>query len=186
MHSHNPETDVPDFSDIRAAQARIAPYVHRTPVLRSASLDALAGARLYFKCENLQRTGSFKIRGAANAVFSLSDGEIARGVATHSSGNHGAAVALAARLRGARAWIVMPRDVVESKRRAVEAFGGEITLCEPTVGAREAAADEVIRRTGAVLVHPYDDVRVMAGQGTAAIELLEDIPDLEFILAPVS
>ena len=184
--SRHPETDAPDFSDIRAAQARIAAHVHRTPVMRSASLDALAGAQLYFKCENLQRTGSFKIRGATNAVFSLGDEEIARGVATHSSGNHGAAVALAARLRGARAWIVMPRDVVQSKRRAVEAFGGEITLCEPTVAAREAAADEVMRRTGAVLVHPYDDVRVMAGQGTAALEFLEEVPDLDFILTPVS
>jgi threonine dehydratase len=152
----------------------------------SDALDDLAGAMLFFKCENLQLSGSFKIRGASNAVFSLSEAEAARGVATHSSGNHGAALALAAKMRGIRAWIVMPRDAPKVKIRAVEAYGGEITLCEPTVAARETAAAELLRQTGAILIHPYDNDRVIAGQGTAALELLEEIPDLDLICAPVS
>ena len=176
----------PEFDAIRAAHRRIAPHVHRTPVMTSASLDDLAGAQLYFKCENLQRSGSFKMRGASNAVFSLSKEEAARGVLTHSSGNHAAALALAARRRGIRAWIVMPSDAAQNKRAAVAAFGGEITLCEPTLAAREATAAEVMRRTGAVLVHPYDDDRIIAGQATAAVELIEEVPDLDFVLAPVS
>src|SRR3990170_229297 len=176
----------PEFDAIRAAHRRIAPHVHRTPVMTSASLDDLAGAQLYFKCENLQRSGSFKMRGASNAVFSLSKEEAARGVLTHSSGNHAAALALAARRRGIRAWIVMPSDAAQIKRAAVAAFGGEITLCEPTLAAREATAAEVLRRTGAVLVHPYDDDRIIAGQATAAVELIEEVPDLDFVLAPVS
>lgn len=176
----------PTLEQIRAARERIAPHIHRTPVLMSASLDALAGARLHFKCENLQRSGSFKMRGASNAIFSLSEEEAARGVVTHSSGNHAAALALAAKERGIRAWVVMPSDAPQVKRRAVEAFGGEIVLCEPNLAAREAAAAELLRRTGAVLIHPYDDDRIIAGQGTAALELLEDIPDLDFVLAPIS
>jgi threonine dehydratase len=176
----------PGFAEIRAAHERIAAHIHRTPVATSASLDALAGARLYFKCENLQRSGSFKMRGASNAVLSLSEQEAARGVLTHSSGNHAAALALAARRRGIRAWIVMPSDAPQIKVRAVEAFGGEIVFCEPTLAAREAAASELARRTGAVLIHPYDDDRIIAGQGTAAVELIEEVPDLDFVLAPVS
>ena len=176
----------PEFDAIRAAHRRIAPHVHRTPVMTSASLNDLAGAELYFKCENLQRSGSFKMRGASNAVFSLSEEEAARGVLTHSSGNHAAALALAARRRGIRAWIVMPSDAAQIKRAAVAAFGGEITLCEPTLAAREATAAEVLRRTGAVLVHPYDDDRIIAGQATAAVELIEEAPDLDFVMAPVS
>ena len=176
----------PTLDQIRAAHRRIAPHIHRTPVITSASLDALSGARLYFKCENLQRSGSFKMRGASNAVFSLSDDEAARGVVTHSSGNHAAALALAAKERGIRAWVVMPSDAPLVKRRAVEAFGAEIVLCEPTLAAREATAAEVLRRTGAVLVHPYDDDRIIAGQGTAAFELFEEAPDLDFVLAPIS
>jgi threonine dehydratase len=176
----------PNFDDIRAAHRRIAPHVHRTPVMTSASLDEVAGAKLYFKCENLQRSGSFKMRGAGNAVFSLSAEEAERGVVTHSSGNHAAALALAARRRGIRAWIVMPSDAPQIKRRAVEAFGAEVTLCEPTLASREATAAEVMRRTGAVLVHPYDDDRIIAGQATAAVELIEEVPDLDFVLAPVS
>lgn len=176
----------PDFAAIAEAHRRIALHIHRTPVMTSASLDALAGAKLFFKCENLQRTGSFKMRGAANAVFSLREADAARGVATHSSGNHAAALALAARRRGIRAWIVMPSDAPRSKRESVAAFGGQITLCEPTLAARQAAAAELIRRTGAALVHPYDDDRVIAGQGTAAVELIEQIPDLDLVLAPVS
>ena len=152
----------------------------------SDGLDELAGAMLYFKCENLQLSGSFKIRGAANAVFSLSEAEAARGVVTHSSGNHGAALALAAKMRGIRAWIVVPRNAPRVKVRAIEAYGGEIIFCEPTLEARELAAEEVLRQTGAVLVHPFDNDRVIAGQGTAALELLEEIPDLDVICAPVS
>ena len=152
----------------------------------SYPLDELAGALLFFKCENLQLSGSFKIRGAANAVFSLSEAEAARGVVTHSSGNHGAALALAAQLRGIRAWVVMPRNAPKVKVRAVEAYGAEITFCEPTLAAREAAAAELLRATGATLIHPYDDDRVIAGQGTAALEFLEEIPDLDMICAPVS
>lgn len=185
--SETPETPSgPSFAQIRAAHQRIAAHIHRTPVATSASLDALAGARLYFKCENLQRSGSFKMRGASNAVLSLSEQEAARGVLTHSSGNHAAALALAARRRGIRAWIVMPSDAPQIKARAVEAFGGEIVFCEPTLAAREAAAAELAQRTGAVLIHPYDDDRIIAGQGTAAVELIEEVPDLDFVLAPVS
>ena len=152
----------------------------------SYPLDELAGALLYFKCENLQLSGSFKIRGAANAVFSLSEAEAARGVVTHSSGNHGAALALAAQLRGIRAWVVMPRNAPKVKVRAVEAYGAEITFCEPTLAAREAAAVELLRATGGSLIHPYDDDRIIAGQATAAKELLEEVPDLDAVLAPVS
>jgi threonine dehydratase len=176
----------PTLETIRAAQARIAPYIHRTPVFTSQSLDELAGAKLFFKCENLQKTGSFKIRGATNAVFSLTDAEAKHGVVTHSSGNHAAALARAARARGIPAWVVMPSNSPMAKRKSVERYGGEITLCEPTLAAREAAANELIARTGAVMVHPYNDERIIAGQATAAVELLEEVPDLEFILAPVS
>ncbi len=176
----------PNLETIRSAQRRIAPHIHHTPIMTSTSLDEMAGAGLYFKCENLQKTGSFKIRGATNAIFSLSAEEAARGVVTHSSGNHAAAVALAARRRGIRAWIVMPSNAPAVKRRAVEAYGGLITHCEPNLAARETAAKEIIRRTGAILIHPFDDDRIIAGQATAAVEFLEDVPDLDFILAPVS
>jgi len=176
----------PTIEAIREAHARIAPHIHRTPVFRSSSLDERAGARLFFKCENLQRTGSFKLRGAANVVFSLEEEEARRGVVTHSSGNHGAAVAYAARLRGIPAWIVVPRNSPEVKRRAIADFGGEVVMCEPTMEAREAAAREIQERTGAALVHPYDDDRIIAAQGTAAVELIEDAGDIDWILAPVS
>jgi len=176
----------PDLDAIRAAHRRIAAHIHRTPVATSISLNEVAGAQLYFKCENLQKTGSFKMRGASNAIFSLEEKEAARGVVTHSSGNHAAAVALAARRRGIRAWVVMPSNAPQVKRRAVEAYGGEITYCQPNLRAREEAAAEIIRRTGATLIHPFDDDRIIAGQGTAALELLEEVPDLDYILAPVS
>lgn len=176
----------PDLEAIRAAHRRIAPRIHRTPVMTCASLDALASARLFFKCENFQKTGSFKIRGATNAVFSLDEKEAARGVVTHSSGNHAAALALAARWRGIPAWIVMPSNAPQVKRQAVEAYGGRITFCEPNLKARDVAAREIQEKTGAVLIHPYDDDRIIAGQATAALELLEEIPDLDFLLAPVS
>jgi threonine dehydratase len=174
------------FEDVRAAAGRIAPHIHRTPVLTSELLDSIAGARLFFKCENFQKTGSFKIRGATNAVLSLSEEAAKRGVVTHSSGNHAAALSRAARQRGIPAWIVMPSNAPAVKKAAVEAYGGQISECEPTLAARESTAQELLRRTGAQMIHPYDNRDVIAGQGTAAMELLEEVPDLDFILAPVS
>src|ERR1700740_1298842 len=168
------------------AHARIAPRIHRTPVLTSASLDAMAGARLFFKCENLQKTGSFKIRGASNAILSLSNEQAARGIVTQSSGNHGAAVACAAAWRGVPAYIVMPKNAPKVKIQAIEAYGGKITFCEAKVSSRKETCDRLQAETGAHLVHPYDDDRIIAGQATAAKELLEGIPDLDAVLAPVS
>jgi threonine dehydratase len=176
----------PDLDAVRRARQRIREKIHRTPVMTSASLDEMSGVRLYFKCENLQRTGSFKIRGAMNAVFSLSDKEARRGVVAPSSGNHGAALALAARTRGVPACVVMPKNSSEAKKRAVRAYGGTITECEPNITSREAVTAEVIERTGAHLVHPYNDPRVIAGQGTATLELLEEVPDLDVVMSPVS
>jgi threonine dehydratase len=177
--------DLLTLGDIEAARARIAPYVRRTPVLTSDVLDEAAGARLYFKCESLQHIGAFKARGAANAVFSLSDADAARGVATHTSGNHGAAVARAAALRGIPAYIVMPQGASAPKAAQVARLGGQITYCAPTLEAREATAARIVAETGATLVHPYDNRRVMAGQGTAALELMEDAPGLDLVLAPI-
>jgi threonine dehydratase len=171
---------------IRAAHRLIAPRIHRTPVITCASLDHIAQAQLFFKCENLQKTGSFKIRGASNAVLSLTDEQAKFGVAAPSSGNHAAALSQAARWRGIPAYIVMPRNSSPAKKSAVEAYGGQITESEPNVASREALVAEVIRRTGAHLVHPYNDVRVVAGQGTAALELLEEIPDLDVVITPAS
>jgi threonine dehydratase len=185
MATHSKMAEL-NIEAIRDAYRRIAARIHRTPVITSASLDALSGARLFFKCENLQKTGSFKIRGATNAVFSLTDEEAKHGIAAPSSGNHAAAVSLAARWRGIPAYIVMPSNSSPAKKRAVEAYGGQITECEPNVSSREATAAAVIERTRAHLVHPYNDARVIAGQGTAALELLEEVADLDFILAPVS
>ncbi|MGH8239134.1 MAG: pyridoxal-phosphate dependent enzyme [Steroidobacteraceae bacterium] len=173
------------LADIRAAHERIRERIHRTPVLTSTTLDQQSGGALFFKCENMQKGGAFKARGATNAVFSLSDAEAARGVATHSSGNHAAAVSRAAKLRGIPAYIVMPNNVPKAKRAAVERLGGKIVFCEPTIAAREAAAAKIIADTGATLVHPYDDLRVMAGQGTATLELLEQVADLDTILCPI-
>ena len=180
------EASHPTWQEIAEAHARIAPRIHRTPILTSQTMDRLSGARLFFKCENLQKSGSFKIRGATNAIFSLSDEDARRGIVTQSSGNHGAAVACAAAWRGAKAWIVMPKNAPKVKREAVEAYGGIVALCEPTMSARKEAAAKIQAETGAVLVHPYDDDRIIAGQATAAKELLEDITDLDAILAPVS
>ena len=174
------------WDTIVEAHERIRPRIHRTLVLTATTLDALAGAELFFKCENLQKTGSFKIRGATNAIFSLSDGEAGRGVVTHSSGNHAAAVACAAGWRGIAAWIVMPKNAPAVKCRAVEAYGGKITFCEPTVTSRAETAARIQRETGAVMVHPYDDDRIIAGQATAAKELLEEVSGLDAVLAPVS
>ena len=174
-----------DLPAIRAAHARIGPYVRRTPVLSSEALDSESGATLFLKCENLQKIGAFKARGACNAVLSLSDAEAARGVVTHSSGNHGAALAWAARHRGIPAWIVMPQSAPVVKQEAVRGFGGTIRFCEQTVAAREQACAAVQAETGATLVHPYNDWRVIAGQGTAALELLAEVPQLDAVVAPV-
>jgi threonine dehydratase len=175
----------PTLADVRAAAERIAPHAHRTPVATCATLDALAAAELFFKCENLQRVGAFKFRGATNAVFGLDDKTARRGVATHSSGNHAQALALAARRRGIAAHIVMPENAPAVKRAAVAGYGARIYPCAPTLAAREAGLAEVVAATGAHVVHPYDDPRVIAGQGTAALELLEDVPDLDAIVTPV-
>lgn len=175
----------PTLADIRAAHARIQPHIHRTPVLTSTMLDRETGARLFFKCENLQKAGAFKSRGACNAVFSLSDAEARHGVATHSSGNHAAALARAAALRGIAAHIVMPNNSPRPKQAAVAGYGGKIVLCEPTLEARERACAEILAATGATLIHPYNDLRIIAGQATAALELLEEVPELDVVLAPV-
>jgi threonine dehydratase len=174
-----------NLADITAAAARIAPYIVRTPVLTNSGLDAAFGGKLFFKCENLQAAGAFKTRGACNAVFSLDESEAAHGVATHSSGNHAAALARAAQLRGIPAYIVMPITAPKSKVHNVGSFGGWIRFCEANLTAREAACARVLAETGAALVHPFDDYRVMAGQGTAALEMLADIPDLDAVLCPV-
>jgi threonine dehydratase len=170
---------------IAEARERIAGKVNLTPVLTSRTLDGLTGARLHFKCENLQKGGAFKARGATNAVFALSEQQARRGVATHSSGNHGAALARAAALRGIRSYVVMPDSTAQAKRDAVARYGAEITWCAPTLAARESTVRQVLASTGATLVHPYDDLRVMAGQGTAAVELLEAVPNLDVLLCPV-
>ena len=175
----------PTLAAIRAAAGRIAPYAHRTPVLTCASLDRAVEAQVFLKCENFQKVGAFKFRGACNAVFSLTAAEAAHGVATHSSGNHAQALALAARLRGIPAHIVMPANAPVVKQAGVAGYGGRITLCEPVLEARETALAAVVASTGAAVVHPYDDERVIAGQGTAALELLQEVPDLDVILAPV-
>ena len=176
---------VPTIEDIHLAAGRIRAHAHRTPVLTCAGIDAMCGASLFFKCENFQKVGAFKFRGAANTVFSLTDDEAARGVVTHSSGNHAAALALAARLRGCTARIVMPSNAPAIKKAAVAEYGGIITYCAPTLEARETATAALIAEFGSMLVHPYDDERIIAGQGTAALELLEEQPDLDIVMAPV-
>jgi threonine dehydratase/serine racemase len=174
-----------DLSAIRAARERIAPHVHLTPVLTSATLDRRTGRSLFFKCENLQRCGAFKARGATNAVRRLDDATAARGVVTHSSGNHAQALALAARDRAIPAHIVMPRDAPRVKRAAVEGYGATVHPCEPTLEARESTAARVVAETGGTLIPPYDHPDVIAGQGTIALELLEQVPDLDAVIAPV-
>src|SRR5215212_3371299 len=173
------------LNDIQQAAQRIRPYIHRTPVLTSESLNQKVGAQVFLKCENLQKVGAFKFRGACNAVFSLSEAEAARGVCTHSSGNHAQALALAARMRGIPAYIVMPNNAPAVKKNAVAGYGGQITFCEPTLEARESTLERIRLETGANVVHPYTDERVIAGQGTAALELLEEIRNLDVIIAPV-
>ncbi|ALN83418.1 threo-3-hydroxyaspartate ammonia-lyase [Lysobacter capsici] len=185
-HTTSAEPVAPTYSDILAAAARIAPLAHATPVLRSRAIDELAGCELHFKCENLQRGGAFKFRGASNAVFSLSDEEVARGIVTQSSGNHGGAIALAARLRGATATVVAPHNTPQVKLAAIRAYGAQIVHCEPDQASRDATTAQVLAQTGGVLVHPFNDPRVIAGQGTATLELLAAAPTLDAVIAPVS
>jgi len=173
------------LDDIRNAAQRIHPYIHHTPVLTNESLNKRVGAQVFLKCENLQKVGAFKFRGACNAVFSLRDEQAANGVCTHSSGNHAQALALAARTRGIPAYIVMPDNAPAVKKQAVAGYGGQITFCEPTLEARESTLERIRRDTKANVVHPYNDERVIAGQGTATLELLEEFPDLNAVIAPV-
>jgi threonine dehydratase len=175
----------PTLTDIQMAAERINPYIHRTPVLTNASLNQKVGTQVFLKCENMQKVGAFKFRGASNAVFSLSGQEAACGVCTHSSGNHAQALALAAKMRGIPAFIVMPDNAPSVKKNAVAAYGGQITFCEPTLEARESTLERIRLQTGANVVHPYNDERVITGQGTAVLELLEDVPELDVVIAPV-
>jgi threonine dehydratase len=178
-------TSAPSFDDIGRAAGRIGKYVHRTPVMRSHTLDEAVGARVFFKCENLQKAGSFKIRGATNAVFSLDDKDAARGVAGTSSGNHAQALALAARWRGIPATVVMHDNAPKVKTDAVRWYGASVVPVAPDEDARNEALDEVVEQTGAVIIPPYDDERVIAGAGTAALELIEEVPGLDVVIGPV-
>jgi threonine dehydratase len=174
-----------DLNSILAAHERIQPHIHRTLVLTSERLNDASDASLFFKCENFQKIGAFKARGGTNAVFALNEPTARHGVATHSSGNHGAAVARAAKLRGIPAHIVMPSNSAKVKVRAVESYGAHIVFCEPTEAAREATCAEAINKTGATLIHSFENQHVMAGQGTAAVELLEDVPEIDLVMCPV-
>src|SRR5882757_5395088 len=176
---------VPTASDIEQAHVRIKPYIHRTPVMTSSSLDELAACQLYFKCENFQKVGAFKARGAMNALLSLSREQRAKGVATHSSGNHAQALSRAAKIMGVKASVVMPRTAPAIKKQGAKGYAGEIFECEPTLAARESTLAEVIEKTGAVEIHPFNNYDVIAGQATAAKELLEEVGGLDFIVAPV-
>lgn len=176
---------LPGWEDVLAAHERIAPHIHRTPVLTSSFLDELTGARLFFKCENFQKAGAFKVRGATNAVFGLPDEAAPRGVATHSSGNHALSLSYAAGRRGIPCHVVMPRTAPQAKKDAVRAYGGRITECEPSTSSREAVFAEVQAETGADFVHPYNDPRVIAGQATCSREMLEQVEGLEAIVAPI-
>ncbi len=175
----------PTFEDVLVAAERIRDHVHRTPVMTSRAIDEVAGARLHFKCENLQKVGAFKARGASNAVLSLDEEAAGRGVATHSSGNHAAALAYAAGIRGVPAHVVMPSSAPPVKKAAVAGYGALITECEPTLEARETTLDKLVERTGATFIHAYDNPMVIAGQGTASLELITDVPDLDIVMSPV-
>lgn len=176
---------IPTFDDVKAAHERIAPWIHRTPVLTSTILNRLSGAELFFKCENLQKAGAFKVRGATNAVFSLTAEEAARGVATHSSGNHALSLSRAAGCRGIPCTVIMPETASQAKMRAVEGYGGEIITCKPSLEDRERTPEALVERTGANFVHPYNDHRVIAGQATCSRELLEDVGELDAVVAPI-
>jgi len=178
-------TSAPSFADIKKASELIRQHANRTPVFTSRSVNERAGASIYFKCENFQRVGAFKFRGACNAVFSLNEEEAQKGVATHSSGNHAQAVALAAKMRGIPAFVVMPENAPKVKVKAVKGYGAKVTFCESTLEARETTLEKVVEKTGAIFIHPYDNARVVAGQGTAALEFLEEQPDLDIIITPV-
>ncbi len=179
------EMYIPTFDDMLAAHERIKPHIHRTPVLTSNFLDALTGAKLFFKCENFQKAGVFKARGASNAVFGLPDDMLDKGVATHSSGNHALSLSYAAGRRGIPCTVVMPRTAPQAKKDAVKGYGGRIVECEPSTSSREATFAEVVKETGAEFVHPYNDHRVIAGQGTCSRELIEQAPDLDAVIAPI-
>jgi threonine dehydratase len=176
---------IPTYDDVLAAHARIEPHIHRTPVLTSGFLNTLTGAELFFKCENFQKAGAFKVRGASNAVFGLSDAEAAKGVATHSSGNHALSLSYAAGRRGIPCAVVMPRTAPQAKKDAVRGYGGTITECEPSTTSREEVFAKVQAETGADFVHPYNDPRVIAGQATCSRELMEQVPGLEQVIAPI-
>ena len=176
---------IPTFDDMVAAHERIRPYIHRTPVLTSTYLNGLTGAELFFKCENLQKAGAFKARGASNAVFGLTENEAANGVATHSSGNHGTCLSYAAGRRGIPCTVVMPRTAPQAKKDAVKGYGGRVVECEPSTSSREAVFAEVVAETGAEFVHPYNDPRVIAGQGTCSRELYEQVDGLDAVIAPI-
>lgn len=178
-------TRIPTYDDVIAAHERVRPYIHRTPVLTSSFLDNLTGAKLFFKCENLQKAGAFKVRGACNAVFGLTEEQAARGVATHSSGNHALSLSYAAGRRGIPCNVVMPRTAPQAKKDAVIGYGGSITECEPSTSSREAVFAEVQARTGADFVHPYNDPRVIAGQGTCSRELMDQVEGLDAVVAPI-
>ena len=176
---------IPTYADVETAHSRIAPYIHRTPVLTSSYLNALTGAELFFKCENFQKAGAFKVRGASNAVFGLTGAQAANGVATHSSGNHGLSLAYAAGRRGIPCTVVMPRTAPQAKKDAVRGYGGRVVECEPSTSSREAVFAEVVAETGAEFVHPYNDPRVIAGQATCSRELNDLVPDLDIVIAPI-
>ena len=174
-----------ELEDIRKAHKRIKPYIHKTPVLTCSTLNRMFETELFFKCENFQKVGAFKARGATNAVFSLSEKEAQRGVTTHSSGNHAAALALAARRRGIKSYVVMPKNSPLVKVRAVKGYGAEIHFCEPTLKAREEGLEKIQSRTGAIFIHPYNNEKIIAGQGTAALELCNEVKNLDIVIAPV-
>jgi len=178
-------TDLPQFNDVIAAHERIQKFVHRTPVLTSSGINDIFGSSLFFKCENFQKVGAFKFRGATNAVLSLPENDARKGVGTHSSGNHAAALALSARMKGIQAQIVMPRTAPEIKKAAVRGYGGIITLCEPTLESRETTMQEVVDKTGVTFVPSYDHFNIICGQGTAARELIEETGELDIVMAPV-
>lgn len=185
IESSTGATLAPQLSDLEKAAERIAPHAHRTPIMRCTAIDEIVGASLHFKCENLQKVGAFKFRGACNTLLSLSNEEIENGIATHSSGNHGAAVALAARLRGTSSVVVMPSNTSAVKQAAVAHYGARIVHCEPNEESRTRILEDILEGEGRTLVHPFDDVRVIAGQGTAALELMEQVPDLDVVMTPV-
>jgi threonine dehydratase len=178
-------SEIPNFKDILSAHERIKPFIHKTPVLSSESINKITGTFLFLKCENLQKVGAFKFRGASNAVIQLTDEQKQKGVATHSSGNHAAALALAAKNAGIKAYVVMPENAPEIKKKAVKSYGAEITFCAPTLGARENTLEKVIENTGATFIHPYNNFNIVCGQGTAALELLSEHSDLDIVMAPV-